>query len=156
MKLEDYIQKFERRVRKDPDNWYLYRKLGRKLVFKLRKKVKRNPKNTKLINWCGIIALEMNDIDLALRMFKKAYDIKLNIQSTTNLAYFYQYECEDHEKAAELLEKAIEMEPSSGLPYGLLGEVYFDLGFYKKSEEAFKKAISFKSTPSYISYFNKS
>jgi len=146
MKLEAHIEKFESSVKKNPDDWRSYRKIGKRLIYKLRKKVKRNPKDIELINLCGIIALEMHDIDLSLKMFQRAVDINPDIKSLNNLAYFYQYEYEDHQKAVELLERVIKMNPNSRLPYGLLGEAYLDLELYQKSEEAFKKAISFKPT----------
>jgi len=150
MKLQTYIQRFEERVKKSSDNWCLYKKVGKKLIYKLKRKLKRNPKDTELINLCGIIALEMHDIDLALKMFKKAVQIKPNIQSLNNLAYLHQYEYEDHQKAAELLERVIKMEPDSGVPYGLLGEAYLDLELYEKAEETLEKAINLKTNPSVL------
>ncbi|AKL96083.1 TPR domain containing-containing protein [Clostridium aceticum] len=150
MKLEAYIRKFERRVKKHPDDWQMHRKIGKRLVYKLKKKVKRNPKDTKLINWCGIIALEINDIDLALQMFQRAVAINPNVQTLNNLAYFYQIEYDDHQRAVELLGKAIKLNPSSKFPYGLLGEAYLDLELYQKAEETFKKAIGIEESSSLL------
>ncbi|SET44722.1 TPR repeat-containing protein [Natronincola peptidivorans] len=150
MKLETYIKKFERRVKKHPNDWQIHRKIGKRLVYKLKKKIKRNPKDISLINWCGIIALELNDSDLALEMFQRAVAVNSNVQTLNNLAYFYQIEYDDHQRAVELLERAVKMEPNSGLPYGLLGEAYLDLELYKKAAEAFTKALSFEENPSLL------
>lgn len=116
MKLETYIKKFKKRVRKYPDDWYMYRKIAKRLVYKLKKKIKRNPKDISLINWCGIIALELNDSDLALEMFQRTVAVSPNVQTLNNLAYFYQIEYDDYQKAAELLERAIKMNPNSEFP----------------------------------------
>jgi len=150
MKLEAYIRKFERIVKNHPNDWYIYRKIGKRLIYKLKKKIKRKPKDIKLINWCGIIAFEMNDLDLALEMFQRAVAINCNVQTLNNLAYLYQIEYEDHQRAVELLEQVIKMNPNSEFPYGLLGEAYLDLEFYKKAEEALRKAVSFRQNPSLL------
>jgi tetratricopeptide (TPR) repeat protein len=80
----------------------------------------------------------------------RAVSIKPNVQTLNNLAYFYQIEYDDHQRAVELLEKAVKMEPNSGLPYGLLGEAYFELELYQKAEEAFTKALGFEENPSLL------
>ena len=77
-------------------------------------------------------------------MFQRAVAVNPNVQTLNNLAYFYQIEYDDHQRAVELLERAVKMEPNSGLPYGLLGEAYIDLEHYQKAKEAFTKAISFE------------
>lgn len=148
MKLEAYIRKFERRVKKHPNDWQMHRKIGKRLVYKLKKKIKRNPKDVKLINLCGIIALEINDSDLTIEMFQRAVVFNPNVEALNNLAYIYHIEYDDHQRAAELLERAIKMSPNSEFPYGLLGEVYLGLEHYQKAEEAFRKAISFRENPS--------
>jgi len=92
----------------------------------------------------------MNDLDLALEMFQRAVAINCNVQTLNNLAYLYQIEYEDHQRAVELLEQVIKMNPNSEFPYGLLGEAYLDLEFYQKAEEALRKAVSFRQNPSLL------
>lgn len=143
MKLEQCIEKFRRKIDKKSDNRFVYYKTAKKLIYKIRRKLKKDSSNIRLMSLCGSLALETNNIDLSFHMFKRAFQIDPNVESLNNLAYYYLYEHDDSEIAVELLEKAVKMNPKSEFPYALLGEAYTDLKIYDKSEENLKMAANF-------------
>ena len=145
MKLEKHIEKLENRF-KTTDDRSVYSKLTKRLIYKIKKKLKKNPKNIELINLCGILALETNDIELSCNMFIRAVHIEANVKTLNNLAYFYLHVYDDSEKAVVFLRKAIDMNPKSEFPYAQLGEAYIDLQQYDKAEYYLKKAAEFNPT----------
>lgn len=104
------------------------------------------------INQKAIELLEENKYDESLKMFQEAVIISRDVQSLTNLAWFYCYEEDDYTKALDLLEEAINMNPSSHFPYSLLGEVYLRQEKWKQAKDILIKSISIP--PSKTAYNN--
>ena len=146
MKLELYIEKFKRKVHEKSTRHESYNKIAKKLSYKIKKKMKRNSGDTRLLNWAGIMSLETHDIDHAYKMFRVAARISPNVQALNNLGYFYLYEYGDVEKALEVLEKAAKLTSKSEFTYSLLGEAYLESKEFAKAERAFKIAINLKTT----------
>ncbi|WML49996.1 tetratricopeptide repeat protein [Neobacillus sp. PS3-34] len=125
------------------------------LADEMKIRLKQESNNTNLINDFAIALMESRDYEGALLQFKRAVKIKPNIQSLNNLGYFYYTEGEptddghwkyEEKKAIEVLERAIELKPSSYFPYNLLGEIYTSNGNYKRAIELLLMAISIQPT----------
>ncbi|QUH26533.1 tetratricopeptide repeat protein [Serpentinicella alkaliphila] len=145
MKLEQHIEKLKIKMENDREP-FKYLKAAKRLMYKIKKKLKWNPMDLGLINLCGILAIETNNLDLAYKMFKQAVFLNPTVYSLNNLAYFYLYEYDDSQKSVELLERSINMEPTSELPYALLGQAYIDLNNFEKAEYYLKKAVQINPT----------
>ncbi|MFC7680393.1 tetratricopeptide repeat protein [Paenibacillus sp. GCM10028914] len=113
-------------------------------------------------NELAIEALENNDYDSSLHLFKQAVEESRNIQSLNNLAFLYISEGIRNEDrswasgdlaAIELLRECISLNPISPFPYSLLGEAYLNLGRWQEATTVLEKAITFES-PSPIAYHN--
>ncbi|WP_422659491.1 tetratricopeptide repeat protein [Paenibacillus sp. EC2-1] len=116
----------------------------------------------KTTNLRAIEALENNDYDSSLLLFKQAVEESRNIQSLNNLAFLYIsegirnqegfWECGDL-PAIELLRECTSLHPSSHFPYSLIGEAYLNLEQWQEAVRALEKAVSFDpSSP--IAYYN--
>lgn len=107
-------------------------------------------------NQSAIEALENNDYEMALYLFKKALEESRDVQSLNNLAFLYVHEGirDEHRSwehgephAIELLKECISFKPKSHFPYNLLGEAYLNLNQWQDAFEILKKAIGIQSTP---------
>lgn len=94
------------------------------------------------INQMALELFEKNEYIEALNLFHQAVEESRSIQSLTNLAWIYCYEENDDEKAIPLLEEVISMNPSSYLPYNLLGEIYTRLEQWQYAADILIKSIS--------------
>ncbi len=103
-------------------------------------------------NQKAIELFEQNDYEEALELFQKALRESRNIQSLNNLAWIYSYEEENDQKALELIEEAIAMNPNSYFPYTLLGEIYLRQKKWKLALDTLLKSISIQ--PSNEAYHN--
>lgn len=116
----------------------------------------------KTTNLRAIEALEDNDYDSSLLLFKQAVEESRNIQSLNNLAFLYISEGIRNEEgswesgvltAIELLRECTSLHPISHFPYSLLGEAYLNLEQWQDAVGALEKAVSFDpSSP--IAYYN--
>ncbi|GGB42221.1 tetratricopeptide repeat protein [Fictibacillus barbaricus] len=98
-------------------------------------------------NQKAIDQLEKNNLQEAMKLFKKAVLERRDVQSLTNLAWMYLHEEEDVQAALVLVTEAIELEPYSHFPYSLYGELLLR---YERFEEALKYlliSISIEPTP---------
>jgi tetratricopeptide (TPR) repeat protein len=125
------------------------------LLVDLQTRLKDDRENINIVNDLAIVSMEVNEYEEALKYFKQAAHISPSVQSLNNLAYFYYKEGEPVEdggwkyredKAIELLEKAIELEPNSHFPYALLGEIYTAKKDYNRARVLLNKSISIKPT----------
>ncbi|TDK61780.1 tetratricopeptide repeat protein [Bacillus salipaludis] len=103
-------------------------------------------------NQKAIDLLEQNEYEEALKLFQIAVEESRNIQSLNNLAWMYSYEENDDEKALELIEEAISLNPSTYFPFNILGEIYIRQKKWQLASEAFLKSISIQ--PSNEAYHN--
>ncbi|MBU5354835.1 bacterial transcriptional activator domain-containing protein [Paenibacillus barcinonensis] len=74
-------------------------------------------------NQRAIECYENNEYDAALALFRAALSESRDVQSLTNLAWIYYHEEGDVEAAMELLQEALNLNPTSHFPYSLLGEL---------------------------------
>jgi tetratricopeptide (TPR) repeat protein len=114
----------------------------------LRKQLKGNPSDASLINKLAIVELGLHKDYEAFRFFKKAAKVKPGVQSLNNLAWFYLYNPEagyDANKAIDLLQDTLELNPKSEFPYCLLGEAYLKANKPIEAKEILEKAIVLKS-----------
>ena len=106
---------------------------------KLIQDFQKNPKNLDLINQIAIGYLENTSIqtdDQELKYFELAYSIKKTVKSTHNLAWFLYFEHGEEEKATEIQNECIQLNPSSFYPY-------YQYGFFHLEQSKFSEAILF-------------
>ncbi len=104
------------------------------------------------LNQKAIELLEENKYDESLKLFKKAVEIKRDVQSLNNLAWVYCHEEDDDTSALPLLEEVINMNPNSHFPYNLVGEIYCRQEKWESAKEILERAISIQ--PSKTAYNN--
>ncbi|MFK5707529.1 tetratricopeptide repeat protein [Lysinibacillus boronitolerans] len=104
------------------------------------------------LNQKAIELLEENQYDKSLKLFKKAVEIKRDVQSLNNLAWVYCHEEDDDTSALPLLEEAIKMNPKSHFPYNLVGEIYCRQEKWESAKDILEKAIFIQ--PSKTAYNN--
>jgi tetratricopeptide (TPR) repeat protein len=97
-------------------------------------------------NQRAIELLEENNYEGALKLFRKAVLEKRDIQSLTNLAWFYLHEEEDNQKALSLVLEAIDLSPKSHFPYSLCGELLLKLEQYEEAHKHLLTSISIQPT----------
>ncbi|MCP3764970.1 tetratricopeptide repeat protein [Domibacillus sp. A3M-37] len=93
-------------------------------------------------NQKAIDALENYEYEAALALFQRAVKESRTVQSLHNLAWMYNYEEEDIEKALELAEEVVRMNPTSHFPYNLLGEIYLKQKKWQPALAVLQKSIS--------------
>lgn len=103
-------------------------------------------------NQKAIELLEKNEYEEALELFKKAVEESRDVQSLTNLAWIYSYEEEDDEKALELVKEAVDMNPTSPIPYLLLGELYLKAEKWQEALHTLTQSVAVE--PSIAAYNN--
>lgn len=104
------------------------------------------------INQMAIEYLERNEYDEALRLFQQAVEKSRNVQSLTNLAWIYLHEECDTENALKLIKEAVALNPSSHLPFNLMGEIYTQMELWHLASDALQQSISIQ--PSKEAYNN--
>lgn len=119
-------------------------------------KFEKNPQNAHAINQLAISFMELNDYQEACRLFKRNAELNPSVESFTNLAYFYFTEGEpraDGEgwidrgiEAVDLLTQVLLIKPQTPVPSAFLGEIYYELGEWVKSKEAFEFSVSVQPT----------
>jgi tetratricopeptide (TPR) repeat protein len=103
-------------------------------------------------NQKAIELLEQNNIEAALRIFRKAVLENRDVQSLTNLAWVYLHEENEIENALTLVQEAIDLSPKSHFPFSLCGEVLLKMEKYKESLNPLLTSVSIQ--PSSASYHN--
>ncbi len=91
-----------------------YRKYIKKAILDFESNINKYKNDEEFLTYLGILYLYHNDAIKSLEIIKKAYEINPNIQTITNLAYFFlvegDYENEEWEespqKAINLLKKS--------------------------------------------------
>ena len=98
------------------------------------------------LNKKAIQLLEDNDYETALSFFQQAVKEQRDVQSLTNLAWFYYREEDADEIAIELLIEAVRMNPTTYFPYNLLGEIYLKKGMWQNASIMLRQAIEIEPT----------
>ena len=79
-------------------------------------------------------------------IFQQAVKESRDVQSLTNLAWFYYREEGADEIAIELLIEAVRMNPTSYFPFNLLGEIYLKKEKWQKASIFLRQAIEIEPT----------
>ncbi|MCM3597206.1 tetratricopeptide repeat protein [Metabacillus idriensis] len=98
------------------------------------------------INQRAVKLFEENQHDESLKLFQEAVERSRDVQSLTNLAWFYSNEENNDAKALSLLEETVTMNPASHFPYNLLGEVYLRQEKWLSAKDILHTAISIHPT----------
>lgn len=98
--------------------------------------------------------METGDMEGALNILLHAVEVKPNIQTFSNLGFFYLREGEPNEgvwnyqvkKAINILSMAIKLEPKTYIPYALLGEAYITEKHFMQAQNVLKTATEMAAT----------
>ncbi|MBR2563864.1 MAG: tetratricopeptide repeat protein [Paenibacillus sp.] len=102
------------------------------------------------INQQAMDCLENNDYEAALALLEKALKESRDVQSLTNLAWIYYHEEGDVEAAIALAQEAVEWNPTSHVPYSLLGEMLVVKEKWEEASVVLSNSISIQpSTEAY-------
>lgn len=119
---DSLIKLYLSKIKENPDDYYNYTKLGASYIQKGRE--------------VGGIKLYLN----AEEALKKS--IELYPDGYAAYVYLGQVSSYRHDfrKTIEYAKKAIELKPEKGIPYGVLGDAYMDLGMYEEAAIAYETA----------------
>ncbi len=125
-----------------------------KIRYELQSQFNSNSLDEGLIGKLASAYMETRDFERAYEILKYGVEIIPCIQTLTNLGYFYLYEGEPNgegwryreDKAITVLEKAVNLNPQSHIPYSVLGEAYLTKNEDSKAEFVLKKAIEIEQT----------
>ena len=111
-----------------------------------------DPENAEVLNLHGLIEMAQKNFEQAEKNIKKALSIKKDSYFYENLAKLFN-EKNDYSAMIEILEEACSFNCGSFEVYFLLGLAYKNIAEYKKSENAYIKAIEI-DPKSEKAYFN--
>lgn len=131
-KTDSAIKLFQDQIKKDPNNYSGYMRLGESYIQKAR---------------------ETGDVtyyNKAEEVLRKA--LELNPGDYPTVVYLGQVSASKHDFRGSLpyAQKAIEVKPEQSYAYGVLGDDYAELGEYDKAEKAYKFMLTLR--PSFYSY----
>ncbi|MER3447287.1 MAG: hypothetical protein C4291_10785 [Candidatus Dadabacteria bacterium] len=131
-KTDITIRSYQEQIKRDPNNYSGYMRLGESYIQKARE--------------TGDIAY----YNKAEEVLKKA--LELNPDDYPTVVYLGQVSASKHEFRAALpyAQKAIQMKPEQSYAYGILGDAYAELGEYDKAERAYEAMLTIR--PSFYSY----
>lgn len=103
-----------------------------KVRHRLEEALSNDPLNDDILCKLASVTIETRDFELGLDILRKAVNLKPNVQTLTNLGYFYLHEGELTDdgwfqregKAIQVLERAVGLSPLSHFTYSVLGEAY--------------------------------
>ncbi len=123
-KTDNQIRYYQTRIKRDPNNYSSYTKLGEAYIQKARE--------------TGDAAYYSK----AEETLKKA--LELYSDNYTAVVYLGFVKSSKHEFQAALpyAKKAIELKPEDSYAYGILGDAYIELGEYDKAEKAYEMMLS--------------
>lgn len=131
-KTDSTIKLYQDQIKRDPNNYYGYMRLGESYVQKAR---------------------ETGDVtyyNKAEEVLKKA--LELNPDDYPTVVYLGQVSASKHDFRAALIyaQKAIHIKSEQSYAYGILGDAYAELGEYDKAEKAYETMLTIR--PSFYSY----
>lgn len=135
-----------------------YKKLFFEYIEYLEDILKNNPQNIKAVCQLAIAYMEVREpaeksieiMENALNNFEEALGTEELTELLTNLAYFYEKEMHDVEKAKYLLERAVGNSSEIPNTYNELGIIYFQEGKVEESIKLFSKAILLSKDIQYL------
>lgn len=163
--MKELIQEIEKLRIKMKECEYKYddysKYIGRAISI-YEKKIEVVENNEELLTYLGILYLYNREDEKSLDYFKKAFSLKSNIQTITNLAYFLLYEGdfenghfkESPPKAIKILKEIVDDDCNSYRPYSLIAECFFELKKYCEMEKYLRKSI--KIEKNYKNVYNLS
>lgn len=163
--MKELIQEIENlrmKMRECKYNYDDYSKYIGEVIAIYEAKMKVVENNEELLTYLGILYLYNNEDEKSLNYLKKAYSLKANVQTITNLAYFLLYEGEfeneyfkeSPEKAIKVLKEIVDDDCNSYRPYSLIAECYFELEKYCEMEKYLRKSIEIEKN--YVNIYNLS
>ncbi len=165
---------YQRAIELDPENVYNYVSFGNaywtrglveeenkeyyfNIALKWLKKAKKiDPENYKVSFSLGNCYLSLEENDKAIENLEYAFENEKNnplikralANAYNNKAYSFYKKGESLEKGLELIEKAISIEPESGIYLSTKAELLYKLGKYKEAHGYIKQAIALE--PDYL------
>jgi len=102
--------------------------------------LEQDPNSFQAHNYLGLIYADKGQTSRAINAFSKAVTLQDDVEAFQMLGYLYTREQKPRE-AAEVLEKAIEMEPENALVHLYLANSYMLLGQRTRGEQEYRKAL---------------
>lgn len=94
-------------------------------------------------NKWALILFECNQYDKAFPMIEKLATKKPSVESLNNYAYLLLHEEEDHERAWDVLQQALPLQPQSDFPYLMLGEIAIRFERFEEAKVYLQQALAF-------------
>lgn len=120
----------------------------------LEKVLDDDPSNEDILCKLASAAIESRDFEQGLHILKKAVKLRPNVQTLTNLGYFYLYEGEpvddrwvyQEARAIQVLERAVQLNPICHFTFSVLGEAYLRTHQNSKAVDVLNKAVEVEKT----------
>ena len=109
-----------------------------RLAYQLKQLVSEN-------KW-ALILFESNQYDEAFTLLEKLAHEKPSVESLNNYAYLLLREEEEYERAWDVLQQALLLQPQSDFPYLMLGELAIHFKYFKEAETYLQKALQFRKS----------
>ena len=109
-----------------------------------RKALELNPRDIDLSSiYChiGVCLKDMGEYRQALPYLDQAKSYNEAQKEIHNVLGFCYYKLKDHHKAIEAFERAIEIDPGSGIDYANIGSNLRELGFYREAVKLYQMAL---------------
>jgi ribosomal protein S12 methylthiotransferase accessory factor len=109
-----------------------------------RKALELNPRDIDLSSiYChiGVCLKDMGEYRQALTYLDQAKSYNEAQKEIHNVLGFCYYKLKDHHKAIEAFERAIEIDPGSGIDYANIGSNLRELGFYREAVKLYQMAL---------------
>lgn len=97
-------------------------------------------------NKWALILFESNHYDEAFALIEKLAKKKPSVESLNNYAYLLLHEEEDYERAWDMLQQVLPMQPQSEFPYLMLGELAIHFKRFEEAKLYLQKALTFKES----------
>lgn len=94
-------------------------------------------------NQWALILFECNVYDEAFSQIEQLAKSKPSVESLNNYAYLLLHEEEDHERAWDVLQQLLPMQPQSDFPYLMLGELALRFKRYQEAKTYLQQALHF-------------
>ncbi len=119
------------------------------------KELETDPENDYILCRLASATIETRDFEEGLNILQKAVQLKPSVQTLTNLGYFYLKEGEPtdegwflrEDKAIQVLEWAINLNPLSHFTYSVLGEAYLKTNRNSDALNILFRAVLIEQTP---------
>jgi tetratricopeptide (TPR) repeat protein len=157
-----YIEKAIAINKKDPLNYHLKGEilyfmddLHYKEAIKSYSKSFSLEENADVAYYMGLCYDELDDFEKAEKYYRKSIELgSAEVDCYNYLAYLLILS-DELEEALELSKEAVKLNPNDYYAYGLQGNIYYDLGEYKKSIVAYTKAMNVDKTKEHFYYLER-